>query len=64
MARVVYRISLRQLRDNFAAIRKAAGDCALMPVLKYDAYGLGALKIDVTLWDHEGSTSDEAGRSV
>lgn len=49
MARVVYRISLRQLRDNFAAIRKAAGNCALMPVLKYDAYGLGALKIGAEL---------------
>ena len=49
MARVVYRISLRQLRENFAAIRRAAGNCALMPVLKYDAYGMGALKIGAAL---------------
>lgn len=49
MARVVYRISLRQLTENFLRLRQAAGSCGLMPVLKYDAYGLGALKIGETL---------------
>ncbi len=49
MARVRYIIDLRQLRENFAALQRCAGDCQLMPVLKYDAYGMGALKIGETL---------------
>lgn len=49
MARVIYRIDLAQLRQNFAVLQRAAGNCKLMPVLKYDAYGLGALAIGTAL---------------
>ncbi len=65
MARVRYRIDLRQLQENFAVLRRHAGECRLMPVLKYDAYGLGALKIGETLKSagavrFAGATLDEA----
>lgn len=40
--RIVYRIDLRQLAENFAFLRRCAKACRLMPVLKYDAYGMGA----------------------
>ena len=49
MARVVYRVFLRQLTENFSRLQRAAGACGLMPVLKYDAYGLGAARIGATL---------------
>lgn len=49
MARVVYRVSLRQLTENFSRLKQAAGACGLMPVLKYDAYGLGAGRIGAAL---------------
>ena len=48
-SRVVYRIDLAQLEENFAFIRRCAMSCELMPVLKYDAYGMGAEKIGGTL---------------
>ena len=44
-ARVECRIDLSRLAENFAFLRKCAGDCSLMPVMKYDGYGLGALRI-------------------
>ena len=65
MARVRYRIDLRQLQENFSVLRCHAGSCKLMPVLKYDAYGLGALKIGECLRAagavrFAGATLDEA----
>ena len=52
-ARICYRINLAQLKKNIAFIRSCAGNCKLMPVLKYDAYGMGAMGI--------GSALKEAG---
>lgn len=49
MSRVVYRIDLRQLQENFAVLKRLAGNCRLMPVLKADAYGMGALRIGAAL---------------
>ena len=64
-ARVVYRIDLKQLKDNFRYIRSCAHDCRLMPVLKYDAYGMGALEIGNALkaagaFRFAAATADEA----
>lgn len=44
-ARVECRVDLGRLAENFAFLRKCAGDCSLMPVMKYDGYGLGAQRI-------------------
>ena len=52
-SRVVYRIDLAQLKKNISFIQSCAGDCKLMPILKYDAYGMGALEV--------GSALKEAG---
>lgn len=65
MARIRYRIDLHQLRENFAVLQQYAGRCRLMPVLKYDAYGMGALKIGEILKSSgavrfAGATLDEA----
>lgn len=49
MSRVICHIDLAQLCANIEVFRNAAGSCAMMPVLKYDAYGLGALKIGAAL---------------
>lgn len=49
MSRVIYRIDLAQLAANFAVLQRAAGLCKLMPVLKYDAYALGAMQIGAAL---------------
>lgn len=40
--RIVCRIDLAQLSENFNFLRQCAKNCRLMPVLKYDAYGMGA----------------------
>lgn len=48
-SRIVYRIDLKQLTENFAFLQKCAKECQLMPVLKYDAYGMGAIKIGTAL---------------
>lgn len=48
-ARTVYRINLAQLTENFNFLRSCAGSCKLMPVLKYDAYGMGALEVGSAL---------------
>ena len=53
VSRVVYRINLAQLEENFNFLRRCAKSCDLMPVLKYDAYGMGA--------EHIGSTLKNAG---
>ena len=65
MARTIYRIDLKQLQENFTAIRRAAGSCQLMPVLKADAYGMDAHTIGSTLKSagaarFAGATLDEA----
>lgn len=44
-ARTTYRIDLGQLKKNIAAICAHAQNCRLMPVLKYDAYGMGAMEV-------------------
>ena len=48
-ARISCRVDLAQLEKNFAFLRQCAGKCRWMPVLKYDAYGLGAAAIGKTL---------------
>ena len=48
-ARITCRVNLTQLAENFAYIRQCAGKCRLMPVLKYNAYGLGAMEIGTAL---------------
>ncbi|MBO5667904.1 MAG: alanine racemase [Lentisphaeria bacterium] len=63
--RIVCRIDLAQLRKNFDFIRKCAKNCRLMPVLKYDAYGMGAHAIGNALKDagayrFAAATLDEA----
>lgn len=50
-ARVLYKINLAQLKENFAFLQKCAKKCRLMPVLKYDAYGMGAEQIGSALKD-------------
>lgn len=49
MSRVHYRISIARLLENFSTLKVHAGACRMMPVLKYDAYGMGALKIGAAL---------------
>ena len=48
-SRIVYRIDLAQLEKNFAYLQSCAKSCKLMPVLKYDAYGMGAAAIGEAL---------------
>lgn len=48
-SRITCRIDLRELEKNFAVLKEHAGACRVMPVLKYDAYGLGAMEIGRTL---------------
>lgn len=52
-ARIIYRVDLAQLKKNIGFIQNCAGNCKIMPVLKYDAYGMGAMEI--------GSALKEAG---
>ncbi|MBE6366055.1 MAG: alanine racemase [Lentisphaerae bacterium] len=64
-SRVVYRIDLAQLKENFRFIMSCAHDCKLMPVLKYDAYGMGAQEIGAALksagaYRFAAATVDEA----
>lgn len=49
--RLQYRIDLGQLKRNFAYLAQCAKNCRLMPVLKYDAYGMGAAAIGSALRD-------------
>ncbi len=49
LSRVICRVDLQVLKENFAQLQKHAKSCSLMPVLKYDAYGLGAVKIGSAL---------------
>ncbi|MBR7156444.1 MAG: alanine racemase [Lentisphaeria bacterium] len=49
MSRVVCKIDLGQLKRNLAVVKKHAADCRIMPVLKYDAYGMGADAVCNTL---------------
>ena len=49
MSRIICRIDLEQLKQNFNVLLQHANSCRLMPVLKYDAYGLGAKKIGTAL---------------
>ncbi|QCE33860.1 alanine racemase [Acetobacteraceae bacterium] len=44
-------ISLKQIRDNFNYLKKIASPSICMPVLKANAYGIGALKVLSALVD-------------
>lgn len=64
-SRVTYRIDLAQLGKNFAFIQRCAKSCKLMPVLKYDAYGMGAGEVGSALkscgaYRFAAATLDEA----
>ena len=64
-ARCVYRINLAQLKDNFAYLKSCAGNCRLMPVLKYNAYGMGYHAVGTALknagaYRFAAATLDEA----
>ena len=71
--RSVARIHRDRLRDNFCAVRAAAGPkAAVLAVIKGDAYGHGAVEVARTLADagarqfavasaHEGATLRDAG---
>ncbi|MBE6358758.1 MAG: alanine racemase [Lentisphaerae bacterium] len=64
-SRIVYRIDLAQLEKNFAYLQSCAKSCKLMPVLKYDAYGMGAAAIGEALknagaYRFAAATLDEA----
>lgn len=48
-ARCTYRVDLAQLRENFNFLKRCAGDCHVMPVLKYNAYGMGFRQIGTAL---------------
>lgn len=48
-SRVQCSISLAALQDNFNAIKQYAKSCALMPVLKNNAYGMGVKNIGAAL---------------
>lgn len=50
-SRITCRIDLGQLKQNFAVLKEYANACRLMPVLKYNAYGLGAQQIGTALRD-------------
>ena len=39
--RVILSVSLGTLAENFCAVRALVSPCAVMPVLKANAYGLG-----------------------
>ena len=64
-ARCIYRINLAQLKDNFAYLRSCANGCHLMPVLKYNAYGMGCREVGGALkesgaYRFAAATLDEA----
>lgn len=57
-SRVVLRIDLKRLAENFKVLRKRAGSCRLLAVVKADAYGLGAEPVARTL---KAAGADEFG---
>ena len=64
-ARCTYRVDLAQLRENFSYLKRCAGDCHVMPVLKYNAYGMGFRQIGAALkaagaYRFAAATLDEA----
>lgn len=44
-------VSLGRIRDNFSTVKAAVGDVDVMPVVKADAYGHGALEVSRVLED-------------
>ncbi len=64
-SRLQLEIHLKKIALNMAEIRRHAGNCAILAVIKADAYGLGALRMGSFLRDHGASafgaaTIDEA----
>ena len=47
--RVSLHINLQKIQENYLEIEKECSPCMLMPILKANAYGLGALEISKAL---------------
>jgi alanine racemase len=65
-ARAWVEVDLDALRANFDTVRRAAGGAAVVPMVKADAYGVGAARVVRTLeplepWGYGVATAGEGG---